>query len=244
MKKPDAWDIVTALLEGKDDTKYREWAGELADEIGKATTHVVPTVEKHDGDDWVVYDMDDVLADLKVAFVLLAPGHEANTGAAMTTTHGHSKMLTMSFKDQPELRKGWKQHVRHHAPNIVKINHDVFVHELIHAFDRERIKSKPAFKQQVQKASAGGDADYYNNPLELNAFIQQGLSKMVSQLKQQNTPETRRVLMGDTPQKFFQRLTSHYMNKNFIKNLTPVNRQKLAKRAYQLWGELVKSQST
>lgn len=138
------------------------------------------------------------------------------------------------------MRKRWVAHVKAHAPGMVKSNRDAFVHELIHAIDSERIPPEARTKhlRASQPAAGANYTKYYNDPLETNAFIQQGMSKMVDQLRNVSTPQGRRLVMGGTSQEFFQNLLKR-MDQNFVKHLTPDNRRKLAKRAAQLYGELV-----
>jgi hypothetical protein len=235
---PDVWDIVVSLREGKDDAKYRSDASLLARKIGRVLSSAKPgKMSAANGDVTSTYDLSEAQPGLHVAFTLLAPEHTSEQGGHLISKPGSDEVtLSINFKDDPTLRKNWRKHVQQHAAEIVSKNLDVFVHELIHIFDRGRM-SPGAFSKQVKKASTGG-AGYYNSPTELNAFMQQGMFKMVDLLKKVDSPQGRQLIMGRTPQEFYQKLTKK-MDPNFVKQLTPDNKRKLAKRAYQLWGELV-----
>jgi len=110
---------------------------------------------------------------------------------------------------------------------------EAYVHEFIHHLDKARI-SKKGWAAQASKSGSGGALNYFNNPLETNAFTQMGLSSMANHLKNVKTRAGANMLMGGSSQGFAKIALKH-MAPEFVKNLSTANRKKLLKRIYQLY---------
>lgn len=137
---------------------------------------------------------------------------------------------------------------------------DMLEHEITHYLDDVRgvgksIKTIQAETLEgLQRGEQAGLAAYYNHPLELNAFFQEGAGTIVSILRkyhegehyadiplQHRDPEheaqmARKVwgVFAGSPQVFHRRFWSS-VDKDFVAHLTPANRQRLDKRIYQLY---------
>jgi len=148
---------------------------------------------------------------------------------------------------------GWKKFVEKNAKSMFKrFENGFFIHEFIHYVDFLRIhpddiekKSKAFYK------SKKGNKSYYNDPLELNAYIQQGLGRLEHHLRSltgkhpegssgQRVEKLKvRALIGKSPNEFYTKVLS-VLPEGFAENLTDANKNKLKKRAAQMWTDTMK----
>jgi hypothetical protein len=112
----------------------------------------------------------------------------------------------------------------------------MLVHELVHFFDYQRHgpeKVKAIHRNRVEKDIKLGSQDYYEDPLEFNAYYQQGATKIRDAMGGKSLgafPEFH--VKATRPGKFF--------SAKFIKQLGQEYRRKLDQRLYQLWAGLKK----
>lgn len=109
------------------------------------------------------------------------------------------------------------------------------VHELIHFFDKQRLKGEK--RSSVSVLSNNGLAGYFNDPAEFNAFYQQELEEVKAVLlKYGKYPKFIESTAIDTVQGFIKWMKEH-MNSHYIKHLTPQNMRKVDKRLAGLYVE-------
>lgn len=108
------------------------------------------------------------------------------------------------------------------------------IHELIHLFDSERMK--------VMNPSAGSsDKEYFNNPMETNAFYQEAISKFEDTVRRLS-PKAKENMFKVWSQSFDRWYdTMHLMfTSGFSSNLDIKNNKKLMRRLYQYWDANIK----
>lgn len=107
-----------------------------------------------------------------------------------------------------------------------------FVHEFVHIMDSERFSV-------MSPTGRLGDADYFNDPSELNAFYQDALTAFELYVsKNRNNPDMKRIASQwsrdfESWLKFFLGL----VDKDFKNFLRLKNDRKLKKRAYGFWSQ-------
>ena len=246
-----------SLDEGANDKEYREIAMSAADSIVSAlkTGKMKPKLEDSDRKDigdgrevpgethYAVYDLEKF--DARFKDLELAIGVSDGGIAGGTYARGRSKKMRISitgtdtngdYIGSAAGMKKWKSYVSHGIGNFLDRHRDVFVHEFIHHLDRMRIPTA-VWGTEVARAGRGGES-YYNNPVELNAFMQMGMSKLANKFKTIKTRKGAEMMVGKTPQDFYKKLEQS-MDPKFIKALTPDNKRRLQKRSYQLWQDVM-----
>lgn len=109
------------------------------------------------------------------------------------------------------------------------------IHEFIHVFQKERFG--------VMRPTANlGNADYYNDPSETDAYIQETLHKFEDRMrrlppnfKEKYIPR----IMRDY--KEFESLFFTFMDNDFEQQLNARNERKLKRRLYRYWDEVVRA---
>lgn len=111
------------------------------------------------------------------------------------------------------------------------------VHEFIHLFDSERMTAKP-------KTSHLSTKDYYNSPVETNAYIQEALSDL-EEIFRRMTPQARAVQMQRLSRSFedFLGVMRQLLEDDFFDHRSVKTDRKLTRRLYRYWDELVKPQN-
>lgn len=168
----------------------------------------------------------------------------------------HSQRIHVATPLTPDERIDPNNPTSHYPDTLkgtVKTLKKQIVHELVHHFDHLRMEGGwgEADKSYVnpQEDSAG----YYNHPLEMNAYFQQGAQEKVDEwqeLKSRLDPTTGPDNEGDnthqgavwriddfsnaTYQTFLQSWKQG-VGRTFWQNLTPKNQRRMQKRVYDLW---------
>jgi hypothetical protein len=131
---------------------------------------------------------------------------------------------------------------------------ETFWHEFIHYMDHARMspdQRKKAFSGYKSPSHTAAEREksgkplsdkekekvrynYTNNPIETNAFIQQGLSRIEYHLKDLDNKEDIQAIIGKHPNDLY-KLVKAVVYKSFGKNLSDSNVAKLKKRTAQMW---------
>lgn len=113
---------------------------------------------------------------------------------------------------------------------------DTFIHEFIHYLDHKRFKGK-----EKMKPKNNNESDYYNNPLEFNAFYQMAGGNVLAKLI--NNPKKLKEYRDNykTFEEFYKWVTNEIFREDFIENLNKKNLTKLKKRLFNIYYELIKT---
>jgi hypothetical protein len=103
------------------------------------------------------------------------------------------------------------------------------VHEVTHYFDYKRRKGPRTKSPKTQS----GTTAYYNDPLEFNAFFQQGVHTVLASLKTMR-PSREFFTHFETYDNFYATFKMDF-DESFRANLTPEMRKKFDVRVYKLW---------
>ncbi len=116
-------------------------------------------------------------------------------------------------------------------------------HEMAHFLDPGLFKGKKSSAQ----IDTQGDAAYFNNPSEWNAYWHEGagsIERMLSNPSVQDNEEAKEDFFGDGSFKSFVKQVNRddigFWNRHFIKHMRKKTKRKFDKRLYQLWQGLKK----
>ena len=111
------------------------------------------------------------------------------------------------------------------------IDRSSFIHEFIHYLDKKRSNNyKPNFTDKTT------NQEYFNEPLELNAYYQESVGWISKQLQNKNTIEQWKNKFN-TPQEFSTWIFNVVLDKNFVSNLNDKNKRKIEKRIYNVYSQ-------
>lgn len=130
----------------------------------------------------------------------------------------------------------WKKILAKNADVVLDRSKEVFWHEFTHYSDLKRIGSNKAYNRSVKATKSRNFDMYYNDPLEYNAFLQQGFAKLENFLNLATKEEAHRIL-GDHADHFY-KIVLKVLPKDMEKHLTPEFKNKIKKRAYQMWKDV------
>jgi hypothetical protein len=240
-KRFDPWSVF--LSEGVNDIHYREMAERLVDGIvKKLTSHASrpDKVETKEHSEHIIYNLSKLLNQTYLKNVELSVGiSDESTSVGSYHDRGTKKRITLTASDTKKkyfgTEEGMKTFYNQLLPDFIERNREYLVHEFIHMLDGVRITADKPWN----RAAGAEGSKYYNDPLETNAFAQQGMSKFTQKLKHIHSLDAAKMLMGKTPQEFWTKLSKSFEPK-FLQNLTPQNKKKLQKRSYQLWQDIHK----
>jgi len=105
------------------------------------------------------------------------------------------------------------------------VNDEVFIHELIHYLDRMRQRNKDGSLKFI-KGTPLGKSGYHSDPLEFNAYFQQGMHKVMNALKSEKIGSYK---------DFRDKYLNYFNYWGFISKLTPEYKQKFERRFYKLY---------
>jgi len=245
---------VFGLSEGEKDTEYRKIAQSslelIVDALKKKSLVFWYETQESDPTGWavvpgspknyIVFDLSKIPNHENLQLALgISDG--SVSGGLYSNVKGKSRIsITAMDKSGNFLKKdgtaiNWLNKLSdgHKAAEFLLRYDNVFVHEFIHHLDKKRITTK-AWNKAINKMAGGGKATYYNDPIELNAFIQMGFSNFEKRLNHVKSLGGVKLILGATPQEFYKRLEAA-MDKNFMANLSADNKKKLQKRSYQFW---------
>lgn len=118
------------------------------------------------------------------------------------------------------------------------IDKDSFIHEFIHYLDYTRIKNKN-YKTNLNPNTKV--EDYYNSPLELNAYYQEAASYIVKLFDDNESILIKfREKYSNDFNKFRDWMFENVFEKDFIRNLTPKSKEKIIKRIYNIYEKYLK----
>lgn len=133
--------------------------------------------------------------------------------------------------------ESWKQVVQKKIVQILPRMQDVFTHEFIHYLDIGRMNPdtrEKAVDKSIMAAQSGEDSKYYTDPLEYNAFLQQGLTKIQNYIGNTKSKAKVERVIGKTPTEFYN-LVLKVIPPEMKKNMNDVYKNKLKKRVAQMW---------
>lgn len=139
-------------------------------------------------------------------------------------------------KITPEI---WKKIVVKNASSVLERSREIFWHEFIHYLDSERID--PSSRQDViSKAADAGSGTkkdpvkYFNNPIEFNAFLQAGLTRVEDHLTKVGSWDEAQKLMGGSADEFY-KIVMKVIPPQMRKFMNDKYRNKAKKRIAQMW---------
>lgn len=112
---------------------------------------------------------------------------------------------------------------------MYSVKWDELIHELTHYIDRKR-------SQTVRKAPRGESTEYYNDPMEFNAYFQQGLYSMMAELghfPKSVRPEAISARVETFPA--FLRSYEASFSSDWRYHMLPETRRRFLKRMFNLW---------
>lgn len=244
---------VFLLTEQKETTAHRQQARteyqKLVDAIPGAHVEVMtgPTDELHSNE--VGYFIPNVLDAVDALVVFTPPENNRPKGQFFAAGAGREKpILAVYEKEHPKdlikrkLRatRGAISNANEEVQDIVRKNFSIFVHEFIHGIDLVRAAGHnyPNFENDPRatpEEKIRKRQDYFNNDIELNAFMQQVFADVERLYNKNSTPW--RI---DDHQIFYDRVR-RFVERNypgFYNNMNQDSFRKFQKRAMQLWLEL------
>jgi hypothetical protein len=233
-----------ALAEGEHDASFRREARQAIDKIvagakknaGKPELGGAAEIEERSGFKVIVVDARKLGLDQDLEIIVNSPKEKLPMHGTFVPRDGQHGDRIELFITDPRDEEEMLGTIGRWFPVFIsqRAARSVFIHEYIHLLDYHRIG--PAVMKRLNLIGIG-DEGYHNSPLELNAYIQQGLARVEDELKRAGSKEAALAVMGKTPQEFHKRVLKH-MNKSFLKNLTDDNKKKLAKRVYQMYKDV------
>lgn len=194
---------------------------------------------------------EEALGDLLLVFRLQQGGQEPTTRRARATfkssikTGGKNTISIILRLKEEEGRQitldMWKKFVEAKGLKLFEDAQYTFIHEFIHFLDHLRVSDPEVLRTGSLSAGTASQADddkYYNNPLETNAYTQQGFSKIDDLLKKSATRKQVVKVAQEGPHQFHEFALGAF-SKKFLKNLEEPNKRKLAKRILQLRDEIL-----
>lgn len=133
--------------------------------------------------------------------------------------------------------ESWKQVVQKKIAQILPRMQEVFTHEFIHYLDVGRMNPdsrEKAVDKSILAAKSGEDSKYYTDPLEYNAFVQQGLTKIQNYIGNTKNKAKVEAVIGKTPTEFYN-LVLKVIPAEMKKHMNDVYKNKLKKRVAQMW---------
>ena len=121
----------------------------------------------------------------------------------------------------------------------------IFLHEMIHYFDKIRMKDPESYKKK-NKQDPYGKWDwkkYFNSPNEYNAYFQSLVAYLDDWAKIAKNNEGAREFWKNkvsTWENFYKFATSYSDLKDFFEELTDETKNRLSKRLYQFWIKYMK----
>lgn len=243
-------DSYFGIFEGAEDSKHRQ----VALDLYKKLLERFRTIKDADlktpkpAEPYVSMNVGELLNDpeyddLDLAFIATKEtSKEAVNGKMSARVKGQNSLMSL-YVGVPEVTlpriktPEWKKIMKKNIHVVFSRMREIFWHEFIHYADLKRMSPKSqkgAFAKSV-KASREGGGKYYSDPLEYNAFVQQGLIKiddfLLSGVK--DKAEATRLL-GGSPTKFYQ-MVLKVIPYQMQKAMTDDYKNKLKKRVAQMW---------
>ncbi len=139
----------------------------------------------------------------------------------------------------PEAQKivtqaSWPGVVVKQGAKIFERTKESFIHEFIHYMDWSRVH--PDKRKAVMGKDLSTPEKYYNNPLETNAYLQQGLSRVDDHLRGMSSRAEAQNLIGKSPDEFY-RIMLKVLNPGIGKYMNAQNKNKLKKRLAGMWSD-------
>lgn len=249
-------DSYFKIFEGADDQKFRKQGLEVSSKLQKALQNIKPTdLDKpKPGTNVVSVNVgellkNDELKDLNLWFQARSDssGQTVRGGFLSSPSKGTSRIVL--FVDVPEdvvsklTDDVWAKIISKQGATVLSRSEEIFWHEFIHYMDYKRM-SPDSRKKAFQRAGALGGKNknvskYYNNPVETNAFIQQGLSRIENHLSAAKDKGAVQKLIGTSANDFYKRVTK-VLSPGVFKNMDDKNKAKLKKRVAQMWNDVMK----
>lgn len=131
-------------------------------------------------------------------------------------------------------KTNWPAVVAKQGAKIFERSKEFFVHEFIHYLDWLRIH--PDKRRAVFGKDKTSPEKYFNDPLETNAYLQQGLSRVDNHLKGMRNRAEAQNLIGKSPDEFY-RIMLKVLNSGIGKYMNDQNKKKLKKRLASMWSD-------
>ena len=130
------------------------------------------------------------------------------------------------------IRKLIKKYIQKHLRNKLEYDDSTIIHEIVHYLDNLRFTQ--TYKSKSQKLDTEKDyIDYYNSPIEQNAFYQETTHLFDNWIKDDKYRDEDVTKKWSNFKDFYLDFIYQYRGRYDI--LNDVNKRKLKKRAYQYW---------
>ena len=155
--------------------------------------------------------------------IIFVPDTLSKSGYKIQGSFGHDKRTGKSIIVLPILLG--KYDMTYLNTRFVR---QIFIHEVIHYLDSLRMTSDGKFGQ-ISVIS-----DYYNSPVEFNAYYQEGISKLDSYLANEIIRVKVYNNLDMTFEEFYDKIkeNTYIFSKEFMENLNQRNERALIKRLY------------
>lgn len=212
---------LASIFEGKDDLRLHDEASKLANAIGHwviKNNEETPVWGLFTGASMggeLVYIKSvgamgiDGVDDLYFGF---REGGDAEAAMTIGTVEGRRAYFVIMKTEDP-------------APKtdiMYSIRWRYLIHELTHYIDRKRSNTLPT------KDHANG-SEYYNSPMEFNAYFQEGLHELLSNAKRDGVADA-------FPE--FLRLNQICFSADWRQHMTPETKRRFLRRLYGIWTSL------
>jgi hypothetical protein len=231
------------LLEGADDAKFRARSIDVHNKLTKALT-----VDKSKID--VVVNvgilLDDMsMDDLSIEFARRSENEKSKSDAKFVTNINKKEKKIVLFIDVPskvaEMSDGQWRKILQKGDNVAKImerTKGLFYHEFVHYMDFARAPgTKKAFANFTSRKRSGTTSkkDYFNDPLESNAIIQQGLTQIEDYLNKVTKNKALKII-GKSPDEFYKLVLDLIPGH---KHFNEKYKSKLKKRTASMWTDVM-----
>jgi hypothetical protein len=235
--------------EGADDAKYRQRALDTSRKLEAALKHIKASDLEFPkpGQQIVSLNLgeflkDPELNDLDLFFVARDESENATRrGAFLNKVKSGGKRIEL-YVDVPDLvmnlaPEKWKNIVVTNASKILDRSKDIFWHEFVHYMDMKRMSpasQKASFKKTAALGGTKNPGAYFNDPVEFNAFTQQGLTRVEDHLSKLGSKAEVQKLIGKDANEFY-KLVLKVLSPGMKQNLNDKFKNKLKKRVAQMW---------
>lgn len=241
--------------EGADDAKYRQRALDTGRKLAAALGKLKPTDLDFPkaGKTITSVDLgellkDPELEDLQVWFVARDENENASRrGVFVNKVKSGAKRIELYYdiphdamaKVTPDV---WKSIVLKKAPQMFDQLNEIFWHEFVHYMDMKRMgpsSQRAAFAKVNALGGVSNPKKYFNDPVEYNAFVQQGLTRVEDHLSKVGSWVDAQKLIGKNPTEFY-RLVLRVLSPGMKQVLDDKFKNKLKKRVAQMWNDTMR----
>lgn len=245
-----ALDRYFSIFEGAKDAENRQWARDVFESVLHAlkeprTQRSFQRIEEgYDSGclftyDSVVQKKNRIAGAEKLVFAFIPLDIEKHGNETANLSRLREGFFLVSLIVKWNGNGDFAELARKHAVHLFETRKTHVIHELTHVKDLTRIKNPDSAYTQTIKATNTSEKDYYNSPLEFNAYVQQGFSDLEDHLASMSLAQAQKIVGGSANDMY--REFMKVIGRNFNRNIVDKNRNKLKKRVYQFWNDVIKN---